>query len=86
MLTFLEQKRVIKVLGKHYSGKIIPHLTKKGILNYDNNEFSAVSIRQIVTRDRENLSAELEIMQLVVDTELANKNMIAKRKQLTAKK
>ena len=86
MLTHLENKKVIKILGKKYSSKIIPHLAKKNIVNSDGNEYAAGSIQKIVNRERENLSVEIAILQLVKATEIQLQKVAEKRKLLTAKK
>ena len=85
MLTVPEQKLIKKVLGKQYTGKIIPFLSKKKIVNADGNDFNAESIKKFVGRKRENLTVELAILQLVKITETKQKKLAEKRKEITAK-
>lgn len=85
MITEEEQKRVIDVLGKHYSGKIIAHLNKKEIVNTDGNAFSPESIRLFVGGHRENETVEFAILQFVNTTEKANQRKAERRQKLTSK-
>ena len=87
MITPKEKKRIIEVLGKHYSTTIINHLQTKEIVNAKGNPFSQPSIRNIVNCSEENLPVELAILQLVKTTEKLLAKQIEKRKKLlTAKK
>lgn len=86
MISDQEKARIIAVLGKHYSRKIIPVLTKKGILNDKYEQFSPGSIRLFVNGERENLRVEIEILKLVAKTEETKKKTAQLRKTLTAKK
>lgn len=86
MFSKKEKQRIIATLGKHYSGKIIPVLTKKGILNDKGEPFSAPAIRLFVGGQRENNTVEVEILRLVAKTERKAKKQAELRKQLTAKK
>ena len=86
MITPKEKKRIIEVLGKHYSTTIINHLQTKEIVNAKGNPFSQPSIRNIVNCNEENITVELAILQLVDKTEKSKIKIAQKRKLLIAKK
>lgn len=85
-MTPKEIKKIKEVLGNHYTGKVIPHLTKKGIINADGKEFSPESIRKIVNGNQYNTAVELEILRLVQRTEKKNSLLAQTRKAITQKK
>ena len=74
-----EIAKVKKVLGSHYSPKIIKHLTKLKIFNAVGEQFSAGSIRKIVSGEQPNADIELKILQLVARE--AKKQAAAQRKR-----
>lgn len=86
MITEKEKKRIIEVLGKHYSNKIIEYLQTKGIVNAKGQAFSQTSIRQIVNGfDGNNKPVELEILKLVDKTERTDQKNAERRKRYIAK-
>ena len=86
MISPKENKRIIEVLGKHYSRPIITHLQTKEIVNTKGNPFSQSSIRNIVNAIEENIPVELAILQLVEKNEKEKIRLAKKRKLLIAKK
>ncbi len=75
--------RIKKVLGNHYSMKIINQLNKLGIFNADGNPYSGGSIRKIVNGNQPNPEIEVEILKIVHRAEKKKTALDAKRKALT---
>lgn len=72
-----------KVLGNHYSMKIINHLNKAGLYNANGEPYSGNSIRKVVNGYQPNPELELEILKIVAKTEKKQIALDAKRKALT---
>ena len=68
MITPAERRFIIKAFGKHYSGDIIPYLTKRKLFNALGEPFSPKSIQSFVNRERENLAVEAAIIKHAVTT------------------
>jgi hypothetical protein len=65
MISETQKEKIIEVIGKQYSPKIILHLTKKKIFNADGHKFSPASIQKIVSGKQPNETVELEIAKCV---------------------
>jgi hypothetical protein len=82
MITDNQKKKIKEVLTKHYSHKIIDHLTENAIFNAKGNEFSSASIQRIVSGEQSNETVELEIAKLVAKTREEQKEAQKIKKQL----
>ncbi|RZL47555.1 MAG: hypothetical protein EOP00_11640 [Pedobacter sp.] len=78
-----EINRIKKVLGNHYSQKIIEQLNKMQIVNSSGNPYSAGSIRKIVNGNQPNEEIELQILKIVAKAEKKQFQLAEKRKLLT---
>jgi hypothetical protein len=72
-------KTIKAALGKQYSPKIIAHLVAKEIFNENGEAYSADSIQKIVRGERENLTIETEILELVATIQ-AQRSQLKDRK------
>jgi hypothetical protein len=83
MITEKQKETIIEILGKQFSKLIIPHLSKKKILNANGHEFSPASIQKIVSGKQPNEAVELEIAKLVAKVKKQkNKHQETKNKFL----
>lgn len=73
------KKTITAALGKQYSPKIIAHLTEKGILNENGAAYGADSIQKIVRGERENLTVETEILDLVATVQQQRADLKVKK-------
>ena len=78
--------RIIKALGKHYSGKILKEFARKNIVNAKGEAYKAQDIRKLVGGDWEQEPHETVILQFLKRTEANNKRKAARRKVATSKK
>jgi hypothetical protein len=87
MIKSREKAKIIKVLGKQYSGKILKEFTRKGIVNEKGNSYQASDVRKIVNADEsmKNEALEIIILQLVKTTEKKQIKNAEMRKNLTKK-
>jgi hypothetical protein len=65
MITDTQKEAICKVLTKHYSGKIIARLEKKGIKPSRSDHFTPMIIQKIVNGEYENLAVEDEIIKMM---------------------
>lgn len=65
MITIIEKKQIIDVLGKHYSKKIIPYLEKLTIKPERSEVFTTKIIQQIINGYTENETVERVIFSMV---------------------
>lgn len=79
MITNKEQKVIKKVLGKHYSPKVLKELDRLQIFNTKNERFLPENIRKIVAGTWENEAVEIAILNLVKRTISKKKKQEEKR-------
>lgn len=65
MITIIEKKEIIEVIGKHYSKKIIPYLEKLGHKPERSETFTTKIIQQIINGYTENETVERVIFSMV---------------------
>lgn len=65
MITIIEKKEIIEVIGKHYSKKIIPYLEKLCIKPERSEFFTTKIIQQIINGYTENETVERVIFSMV---------------------
>jgi hypothetical protein len=82
MITENQKKKITEVLTKHYTHKIIDHLTANGIFNAKGNQFSSASIQRIVSGEQPNETVELEIAKLIAKTRTEQKEAQKIKKKL----
>ena len=82
MITPSQKEKIVKVLSKHYSGKILSFLGDKNIQSRYGNALSPTYIRQIVCGSEENKFIEDKIFELVKMTVEDNKAEEKKREKM----
>ena len=86
MITSKEKSKVHKVLGKHYTGKILKFFAVINIVNSKNEPYTSNDIRRIVNGFLELPEIEYKILQFVKHEEKKQLKQLEKRKLLISKK
>lgn len=82
MITDIQKCKIIEVIGKQYSPKIIAHLIKMKIFNSDGHNYSKSSIQKIVSGKQPNDIVELEIAKLVAKVKKQREKTVATKNKL----
>lgn len=78
------KNKIKKVLGAHYSSKIIAHLNSVEVFNSKGEPYTSKSIQAIVnaTNERENLTVESHILDLLAKTQRNNRTKNLKQSKI----
>ena len=82
MITPAQKEKIVEVLGKHYSRKILVHLMLNDLKTRSGRNFRPLYIRQLIGGFEENLIIEDEIFELVEITFNNNKAKLTKREKM----
>lgn len=75
MITTEDKNTIVKYLGKQYSRKILPELSRLELFNQKGKPFSTRSINGIVNGETENLGIENIIFKLVHKVKKSRENL-----------
>ena len=77
-----EKEKIIEVLGKQWSRKILPYLKSKKVKNAKGQFYSSKSIENIMNAKADNYDVEKNIIELVKEEQEKQKKLKAFKKQV----